>query len=49
VHGLADDVLAQHRADSSEAVPAAGERGTPGALEMDVAEAAVCVDELAEQ
>ena len=41
VHRLADDVLAQHRADSGQAVAAAGERRTPRALEVQVAEPAV--------
>ena len=49
VHRLADDVLAQHRADRGQAVAAARERRAPGALEVQVAEAAVGVDELAEQ
>ena len=37
VHRLADDVLAQHRADSGETVAAASERRTAGALEVQVA------------
>ena len=49
VHRLADDVLAQHRADRGEAVAAAGERRTSGALEVQVAQPAGVVDELAEQ
>jgi hypothetical protein len=49
VHGLADDVLAQHRSDRGQAVAAARERCTPGALEVEVADVAVGVDELSEQ
>ena len=49
VHGLADDVLAQHRADGGQTVPAAGERGPAGALEVQVAQASVGADQLAEQ
>ena len=49
VHRLADDVLAQHRADRGQAVAAARERRAPGALEVQVAKVAVGVDELAEQ
>ena len=43
VHRLADDVLAQHRADRGQAVAAAGERRAPGALEVQVAQPAVGV------
>ena len=49
VHRLADDVFAQHRPDDGQAVTAARERRGPGTLEMDVANAPVGVDELAEQ
>ena len=49
VHRLADDVLAQHRADRGQTVTAAGERGAPGALEVQVARLTVGVDEFAEQ
>ena len=49
VHRLADDVLAQHRTDRGQTVAAAGERRAPGALEVEVAERAVGVHELAEQ
>ena len=38
VHRLADDVLAQHRADRGQAVAAARERRAPGALEVQVAQ-----------
>ena len=40
-HGLADDVLAQHRAERGAAVAAARERRPPGPLEVDVAADAV--------
>ncbi len=49
VHRLADDVLAQHRADGRQPVAAAGKRGAARAFEVNVAEPAVSVDELAEQ
>ena len=49
VHGLGDQVLAQHRAERGEAVAAAGEGGRAGTLEMDVAEIAVAVGDLAEE
>ena len=49
VHRLADDVLAEHRADRSEAVAAARERRTSGALEVQVEDAAGAVDQLAHQ
>ena len=49
VHRLADQVLAQHRADRGLAVAAAGERRAPRSLEVQVAAAAVDVDHLAEQ
>ena len=49
VHGLADDILAQHRAHHGLAVSAPGERGSPGPLEMKVAAAPLYIDHLAEQ
>ncbi len=49
VHRLADDVLAQHRSHRGEAVTAAGERRGAGTLEVDVANAPVGADELAQQ
>ena len=49
VHRLADDELAQHRADGSLAVPATGERGAAGTLQVQVAGASVHVGEFAEQ
>ena len=49
VHGLADDVLAQHRAQHGLAVAAPGERGAPGPLQMKVAAAAPGIDHLTEQ
>ena len=49
VHRLADDVLAQHRAESGAAVAAAGKRRAPGALELDVAALVVRGELLAEQ
>ena len=49
MHRFADDVFAQHRSDRGQAVTAARERGAPGTLEVDVANAPVGVDELAEQ
>jgi hypothetical protein len=49
VHGVADDVLAQHRAHRGPAVPAAGEGRAAGTLEVQVARAAVGAGELAEQ
>ena len=49
VHRLAHDVLAQHRTDRGQTVAAARERRGPRALEVDVAKAAVTVDDLSEQ
>ena len=49
VHRLADHVLAQHRPDGRLAVAAARERRAPRALQVQVAAAAVDVDDLAEQ
>ena len=49
VHCLTHDVLAQHRTDRGQAVAAAGERRGPRALEVDVAKAAVSVDDLSQQ
>jgi MFS family permease len=49
VHRLADQHLAQHRADRGLAVAAARERRAARALEGDVAAPAVAVDHLAEQ
>ena len=49
VHCLADQVLAQHRADRGLAVAAAGERGPARSLEVEVAAGAGVVDDLAEQ
>ena len=49
VHGLADDILAQHRPYHGLAVGAPGERGAPGPLDMEVAAAPLCIDHLAEQ
>ena len=48
-HGLAHDVLAQHRAQRGTAVATAGEGRPPGALELDVAPRAVSPHHLAEQ
>jgi len=49
VHRLADHVLAQHRPDRGQPVAAARERGAPGAFQVQVAQPAVGVDELAQQ
>ena len=49
VHRLADDVFAQHRSHRGQAVATACERRAARPLEMDVADAPVVVDELAEQ
>ena len=49
VHRLTHDVLAQHRTDRGQAVAAARERRGPRALEVDVAKAAVSVDDLSQQ
>jgi hypothetical protein len=40
VHGLADDVLAEHRPEGGAAVAAAGEPRPPGPLELDIDEPA---------
>ena len=49
MHGLADQVLAQHRAHRGLAVATTRERGTPRPLQVQVPAAAVDVDHLAEQ
>ncbi len=49
MHGLTHDALAQHRTDRGQAVATAGERRGPRALEVDVAKAAVGVDDLSQQ
>jgi hypothetical protein len=49
MHGLADQHLAQHRADGGLAVAVARERRAPRALEGEVAAAAVAVDDFADQ
>ena len=49
VHRLAEDGFSQHRADGGLAVAAARKRGSPRALEGDVAPTAVAVNDLAEQ
>src|SRR5690606_36840253 len=49
VQGLADEELAQHRADGGPAVPTAGERRGARALEVDVAEAAAGIGALAQE
>jgi hypothetical protein len=49
VHRLADHVLAQHRTDRGQAVAATSERRATGALEVQVAQPAVRVDDLTEQ
>jgi hypothetical protein len=49
VHGLADDILAQHRAYRGLAVGAPGERGTPGPLDVQIAAAPPGIHHLAEQ
>ena len=49
VHGLADDVLPEHRADRSEPIPTTGERRAARAFEMDVMQETVRVDDFAEQ
>jgi len=49
VHGLADDVLAQHRTDSGQAVTAARERRPPRALEVQVPDPPGAVGDLPEQ
>ena len=49
VHRLADEVLAEHRADCRPTVAPARERRTPRALEVDVAPAPVDVKDLAEE
>ena len=49
MHGLADEVFAQHRPDYGEAVAAAGERGTPGTLEMQIHPATVIGHQFAEE
>ena len=48
-HRLADDVLAQHRAERGASVAAARERRASRALELDVAPPPVVADDLAEQ
>ena len=48
-HGLAHEILAQHRPKRRPAVATAGERGRARALELDVAALPVTVDDLAEQ
>jgi hypothetical protein len=48
-HGLADDVLTQHRAECSAAVAIAGEGRPSGTLELDVAPRAGRPDDLAKQ
>ena len=48
-HRLADEVLAQHRAERGASVAAARERRASGALELDVASPPVGADDLAEQ
>ena len=49
VHGLADDVLAQHRSHGRLAVAAAGETGASGALQVQVVARALRVEDLPEQ
>jgi hypothetical protein len=49
VHGLADEVFPEHRAESGATVATAGERGAAGAFELDVETAAVLGDLLAEE
>ncbi len=49
VHRLADQVLAQHRADGGLAVAAARERRAPRTLQVQVATASVSVEHLTEQ
>ena len=49
VHGLGDQVLAQHRTERGEAVAAAGEGGRARTLEVDVAEIPVAIGDLAEE
>ena len=49
VHGLADQVLAQHRAQHGLTVAAPGEPRAPGPLEMKVAAATPGIDHLTEQ
>jgi hypothetical protein len=49
VHRLADDVLAQHRADHREPVAAPRERCDSGPLEVNVADRPVLAGDLAEQ
>ena len=49
VHPLADDVFAQHWSYRGEAVATAGERRGPGTFEVDVENAPVGVNELAQQ
>ena len=48
-HRLADDVLAQDRAEGGSAVAVAGEWGGAGALELDVAARAIDIDNLSEK
>ncbi len=49
VHGLADDVLAQHGPDDGQAVAAPGERGPSRSFEVQVTGTVAGADELAEQ
>ena len=49
VHGLADDVFAQDRAERGSAVAIAGERGGAGTLELDVAARPIESDDLAKK
>ena len=49
VHGLADQVLAEHRTHRGLAVAPAGERGATRPLQVDVATAALGVDDLAQR
>ena len=49
MHGLADDVLAQNRAECGPAIAVAGERGGAGALELDVPAHAIQTDDFAKK
>lgn len=49
VHGFAENVLAEHRAERGFAIAAPGERGSAGAFELDVAALSVGIDHFAEQ
>ena len=48
-HGFADDVFADHRAESGLAIAAAREWRAPGALQLQIVTCAISVDDFTEQ